>query len=180
MRRAARALLGKRLTGAAGVLLGLGLLANESMTAKYVGLPGDPVTTVQTNSDSLEIPSAPQRAMSPAPLSGITRETEDGSEDSGDNDPRPPADLASEAGVTTAVAITCGYDPAPVRSAFESMVKSLKLNTGMEQEILQRYHSTVLSTEMTLARGQSPLCQDLGNILKSTIRDLSSPASESD
>jgi hypothetical protein len=159
------------------VLLSLVFLTNQAMTANFTNFPAEPTDSLQNTRNTPEVQLSLEREKPSVPPSGVTRETQDDSADSFDADPKAPADLASEAGVTAAFVITCGNDPAPVRSAFNSMLKSLKLDADTEAYLLQRYHSTILSAEMTLEREQPGFCRNLSGTLRSTIRDLSSPAS---
>ena len=164
-----KALLRKSLMCFACALLGLGLLSNEVMTARHES----PWAGMQSSAPAVR--STP--AGSFARPYDVTLATPENSDDALDTGPKLPADLASEAGVTAAFAMSCGDDPAPIRLALDSMLKSLKLDANAQAQLLQRYHSTILSTVMTLEKEPLGYCRSLGSTLKSTIRDLSSPAS---
>lgn len=166
MTLATNALLRKYLAWTACVLLGLGLLTNEVTTARRESPWPMQSSVVQ-----------PPPARSLTGPYDVTLGTSDNSDDALDTGPKLPADLASEAGVTAAFAMSCGDDPAPIRLALESMLKSLKLDSNAEAYLLQRYHSTILSTVATLEKESLGYCRNLGSTLRSTIRDLSSPAS---
>ena len=152
----------KYLACTACVLLGLGLLTNEVTTARHEGPWAERTSAIQSSVDTPAVQ-----------LLG----TSENSDDALDTGPKLPADLASEAGVTAAFAMSCGDDPAPIRLALDSMLKSLKLDANAEAYLLERYHSTVLSTVTTLEKEPLGYCRNLGSTLRSTIRDLSSPAS---
>jgi len=85
------------------------------------------------------------------------------------------ADIASAAGSSAGLAAFCNIDPAPIRSALRSFLRSEISDHARRHILWQNYRAAEADSEVALTRVGGVSCADAGAQVRDAVHDITLP-----